>query len=303
MTWRRGRATVGDYVARDGTRRPIELAYETLGDGTPLLLVMGINAQRIFWDDRLCARLAAAGFRVIRFDHRDTGESTHLDAPVPRAGRALARRMVGAAIHAPYTLSDMAGDVIGLCDHLTIERAHVVGVSLGGMVGQHLAIEHAPRVRSLVAIMTATSARRFLPTPRALGALFAPAPRSVEEAGRHVEQLFRAIGSPVFAHDAARLRAIGEEAHRRGASPRGFLRQFAAVLASGDRERALRGVNVPTLVIHGTRDPLMPIAAGRALARAVPHATWLPLAGMGHHLAEELWDVIARAIARHAAAA
>jgi pimeloyl-ACP methyl ester carboxylesterase len=300
VIWRSGRATVGEYVARDGARRPVELFYQELGDGVPLVLVMGINAQSIFWDDGFCARLADAGFRVVRFDHRDTGESTLLDARVPAPWQSLARRFVGAAVAAPYTLSDMARDVVGLLDALALRDAHVVGASLGGMVGQHLAIEHAPRVRSLVTIMTTPGARRFVPEPRALRALFAPAPRSAEEAGRHVAQLFTTIGSPVWPANHERLRALGETAHRRGASPRGFLRQFAAVLASGDRARRLRDARVPTLVIHGTRDPMFPVAAGRALARALPDATWLPVAGMGHDLPEPLWPTLVAAIARHA---
>lgn len=286
-----GRVRVGD----------VEIAYDQFGDrGMPLVLVMGIGAQRVFWDDALCAQFVDAGFRVVRFDHRDIGESTRLDAPVPDPRKVLARRLLGAPITAPYTLSDMAGDVAGLIDQLGFGSAHVVGASLGGMVGQHLAIEHPERVRSLTVIMSSPGGRRYLPEPRALKALFAPAPKTAEEAGRHAEALFAAIGSPAWPVEGTRLREIGERAHARGMSPRGFLRHFAAVLASGDRKARLPEVKAPTLVIHGSRDPMFPLRAGRDLARMIPGATWLPIAGMGHDLPPPLWPVFVAAIARHA---
>lgn len=281
----------------------IEIAYDLFGDrGLPLVLIMGIGAQRVFWDDAFCQLFVDAGFRVARFDHRDIGESTRLgrDAPVPRPGRAMVRRLVGARVTAPYTLSDMASDVAGLIDALGFGSAHVVGASLGGMVGQHLAIEHPTRVRSLTSIMSAPGARRYLPEPRALRALFMPQPKTAEEAGRHVARMFEAIGSTAWPADPERLRAIGERAHARGMSPRGFLRHFAAVLASGDRRPRLRTTNVPTLIIHGSRDPMFPLAAGRDLARMMPDATWLPIAGMGHDLPAPLWPTLVAAIKRHA---
>ena len=279
----------------------IELAYDLFGArGMPLVLIMGIGAQRIFWDDRFCEQLVDAGFHVARFDHRDIGESTHLDAPTPDPRKALLRRMVGAAVDAPYTLSDMASDVAGLIEHLGFGSAHVVGASLGGMVGQHLALEHCDRVRSLTSIMSTPGGRRYLPEPRALRALFSPRPRTAEEAGRHIEAMFAVIGSPLFPIDGAHLRAVGELSYQRGMNPRGFLRHFAAVMASGDRAPKLPACNVPTLVIHGTRDPMFPLRAGRDMARTVPNATWLPIAGMGHDLPSALWPVLARAIARHA---
>lgn len=281
----------------------IELAYDLFGDpdhGRPLVLIMGIGAQRVMWDDVFCELLVARGFCVVRFDHRDVGESTRLDVPVPDPKRVLLRRLVGARIDAPYTLSDMAGDVGGLIDALGFGAAHIVGASLGGMVGQHLAIEHPARVRSLVSIMSSPGARRYVPEPRAMRALFRPAPRSAAEAGQQVEKLFRTIGSTAWPIDGARLRTIGERAFQRGLSPRGFLRHFAAVMASGDRRDRLRGVRVPTLVIHGSRDPMFSIRAGRDLAGLMPDATWLPIAGMGHDLPPPLWPTLVAAITRHA---
>ncbi|MGE5187350.1 MAG: alpha/beta fold hydrolase [Acidobacteriota bacterium] len=296
-----GRVHVGNYLARDGGSKPIELAYDVFGSkGRPLVLVMGIGAQRIFWDVELCERFVAAGFQVVRFDHRDTGESTRLDAAVPAPWPMLARRLVGAHIAAPYTLSDMAHDVVGLLDGLGLADAHVLGASLGGMVGQHLAIEHAARVRSLTAIMTSPGARRFMPKPRAMRALFSPRPTTAEQAGLHMESLFTTLGSTAWHVDRERLRRLGAEAFARGMNPRGFLRQFAAVLASGDRRPRLRTLEVPTLVVHGSQDPMFPLSAGRTLAHLVPHATWLPVAGMGHDLPAPLWPTLVAAVTRHA---
>jgi pimeloyl-ACP methyl ester carboxylesterase len=280
----------------------IELAYDDLGprDGRPLVLIMGIGAQRLLWDDAMCDAFVARGFRVIRFDSRDVGESTYVDAPVPSPGKTLARRLVGLPIHAPYTLSDMARDVVGLLDATGIARAHVMGASLGGMVAQHLAIEHGNRLRSMTSVMSTPGARRYLPEPRALRALFAPAPRSAEQAGEHAATLFQTIGSPAWPSDGERLRRLGAEAYRRGTNPRGFLRQFAAVLASGDRAPRLGDVRVPSLIIHGSRDPMFPLSAGRAQAALIPGATWLPIAGMGHDLPAGLWPTIVAAVAKHA---
>jgi pimeloyl-ACP methyl ester carboxylesterase len=281
----------------------VELAYDLFGDpvrGRPLVLIMGIGSQRVMWDDAFCEQLVARGFRVVRFDHRDIGESTRVDAPPPDPRRVLLRRMIGARIDAPYTLSDMAGDVAGLIDALGFGAAHVVGASLGGMVGQHLAIEHPARVRSLVSIMSSPGARRYLPEPRALRALFRPVPRTAEQAGQHFEKLFRTIGSTAWPLDVERLRSIGERVFQRGLSPQGFLRHFAATLASGDRRARLRDVHVPTLVIHGSRDPMFPIRAGRDLAALMPDATWLPIAGMGHDLPSPLWPTLVAAIVHHA---
>ncbi|MDB4954763.1 MAG: alpha/beta hydrolase [Myxococcales bacterium] len=295
------RVHVGTYAARDSSEKGVELAYDVIGErGLPLVLIMGIGAQRIFWDDEFCDLLVTAGFQVVRFDHRDIGESTRLDAHVPNPLPLLARSLAGRAVTAPYTLSHMADDVVGLLDALGWPAAHLVGASLGGMVGQHLAIEHPDRVRSLTSIMSSPGGRRYVPEPRAFRALFAKAPKTAEEAGRHVERMFGVIGSPAWPIDGARLRALGETSYARGMNPRGFLRQFAAVLASGDRREKLPAVQVPTLVIHGTRDPMFPLAAGRTMAKLIPGATWLPIAGMGHDLPAPLWPMLVNAIARHA---
>ena len=291
-TSRTGRAKVG----------AIELAYDVFGDrGRPLVLIMGIGAQRIFWPEELCHRFVAAGFHFARFDHRVIGQSTHLrDAPTPRANRVLVQRMLGRLPDVPYSLSDMASDVAGLIETLGFSPAHVVGASLGGMVAQHLAIEHPDRVRSITSIMSTPGGRRYLPQPRALRALFMPRPTSAADAGEKIAQTFRILGSTLWPSDDARMRAAGALAFERGLNPRGFLRHFAAVLGTPDRRPKLRDSKVPTLVIHGSADPMFPLRAGRDLARMMPDATWLPIAGMGHHLPEPLWSTMIAAITRHA---
>ena len=290
---RTGRANVG----------AVELAYDIFGtSGRPLILIMGIGAQRIFWSDALCAAFVAAGFHVARFDNRDVGESSKLDhAGVPRAARVMFQRfLLGSIPVAPYTLSDMAMDVANLIPALGWERAHIVGVSLGGMVAQHLAAEHPHRVISMTSIMSTPGGRRYIPEPRALAALFLPRPADAAAAGEQVAKMFAVLAGPVFPRDPAELRAVGEAAYNRGMSPRGFLRQFAAIMATPDRRPALRSTHVPTLVIHGTRDPMFPLRAGRDLASMMPDATWLPLAGMGHDMPAQLWPTLVAAIARHA---
>ncbi len=282
----------------------VELEYETRGTGAPLVLVMGIGAQMVFWDDELIDRFVRRGFQVIRFDHRDIGLSTRLDhLPVPRPGRIVTRALLRQPVEAPYTLSDMAGDVVGLLDHLAIDRAHVVGMSMGGMIAQHLAIEHPRRVRSITSIMSTPGRFRLTwSDPRALVALFGPAPRTPEQAEANIVKTFRVIGGAEGA-DEARLRTVGRRAFERGMSPRGFLRHFAAIAASGDRTARLAAVRTPTLVIHGAEDPLIKPAAGRATARAIPGARYVEIPRMGHLLPLRAWDEVVDRIADHAARA
>lgn len=290
--FRSGRANVG----------AVELAYDVFGErGRPLVLIMGIGAQRIFWAEGLCERFVAAGFHVVRFDHRDIGQSTHLrDLPTPRPNQVLAQRMLGHVPKVPYTLSDMATDVAGLIEAVGFGTAHVVGASLGGMVAQHLAIEHPARIRSMTSIMSTPGGRRYLPEPRALRALFMPRPKDAASAGEQIAQTFKILGSTMFPSDDEHMREIGALAFERGLNPRGFMRHFAAVLGTPDRRPKLRASRVPALVIHGSADPMFPLRAGRDLANMMPDATWLPIAGMGHHLPEVLWPTLVAAIARHA---
>jgi pimeloyl-ACP methyl ester carboxylesterase len=277
----------------------IEIVYETIGDpGDPaLLLVMGLGMQLIHWDRELCERFAERGFRVIRFDNRDSGLSTQIDAPVPNILRAMA----GFPIRAPYLLSDMADDAFGLLDHLGIERAHVAGVSLGGMIAQTMAIRRPERVLSLGSMMSTTGDRRVgTPKLRVWSILMRSAPERREAYIDYFVGVFRRIGSPAYPLDEARVRELAGASFDRSHSPAGTARQLAAILASGSRTRALRQLDVPTVVIHGKADPLIPFRAGVATARAIPGAELLAFPGMGHDLPRELWPRLTDALEKNA---
>lgn len=278
----------------------VRLCYQTFGDPTDptVLLVMGLGMQMLGWDAELCQMLAARGFHVVRYDNRDCGRSTHLtDRPAPSRLALGTRRIRRPA----YTLADMAGDAVGLLDHLGVEATHVVGASMGGMIAQTLAARHPGRARSLVSIMSATgSLRSGQPSPRLWRTLLAPLPG--DEAG-YVSALttaHRLIGSPAYPADETLLRDLLVASHRRGVPRGGFERQLGAIFAAGDRTRELRTIRAPTLVIHGTADCLVPPSGGRATARAIPNANLLLLDGMGHDLPRALWPRMLDAIAANA---
>lgn len=284
-------------VRGDGVDLHVE---DSGGEGEALVLVMGIGAQLVLWPDELCERLSARGFRVIRLDNRDVGLSTHLShLPVPDPRRTLARAAMGLRVDAPYTLSHMAGDVRAVLDALGVERAHIAGMSMGGMIAQTFCLEHPARARSLTSIASTTGDRRyaFAARPEALRALLRPPPRTREESAERTIATFRAIGGKTHAPDLALLRHMGARSFDRGTNPAGFARQLAALCASGSRRAALRSLRVPTLVIHGAQDPLIPAAAGRATAELVPNARLLELGDMGHDLPRPLWDVMVDAMA------
>jgi pimeloyl-ACP methyl ester carboxylesterase len=277
----------------------IEIAYQSLGDpsGQPLLLVMGLGMQLIHWDLELCEQLAEQGYRVIRFDNRDAGLSTKIDAPVPPIMRAMA----GFHIDAPYLLKDMADDTFGLLDALDVERAHVAGVSMGGMIGQTMAIERPERVLSLTSVMSTTGERRAgMPKLRVWSVLMRRAPERRDAFVDYFVRMFRMIGSPGFPMDEPRIRELAAATYDRDHSPAGTTRQLAAVLASGDRTAQLKRVRVPTTVIHGSDDPLVPFRGGAATARAIPGAELVAVPGMGHDLPREIWPKLMEAVARNA---
>jgi pimeloyl-ACP methyl ester carboxylesterase len=279
----------------------IELCYQEMGDadGEPLLLVMGLATQMLAWDEGFCGLLADSGFRVIRFDNRDIGRSTKLtSAGVPRR----VDMMVGRRAGAPYLLRDMAADAVGLIDHLGIDSALVVGASMGGMIVQTMAIEHPERVRSMVSIMSNTGSRwTGMPSRKAMAVLMGRPPRGREAAIERAVKTFQVIGSPGYPFEEERVRQIAGRSYDRGHSAAGVLRQLHAITASGDRTEALRGVRVPTTVIHGNRDVLVRPAGGRATARAVPNARLRMIDGMGHDLPRQLWPVFVEEIAAIAA--
>jgi pimeloyl-ACP methyl ester carboxylesterase len=284
-----------DQFARVGE---LDIAYQTLGDPSdpPLLLVMGLGMQLIHWDLELCRRLADRGFHVIRYDNRDAGRSTMIDAPVPN----LVRAMAGLPIDAPYLLGDMADDAFGLLDHLGIERAHVLGASMGGMIGQEMAIRRPERVLSLASLMSTTGERRHGRPKLRLWSLFIHrAPRRREDYVEYFVRVFRMVGSPQVPVDEARLRELAGATYDRGHHPAGTGRQLAAIMASGDRTEQLRALRVPTVVIHGSDDPLVPFRGGVATARAIPDAEFIAIPGMGHDMPSEVWPKIIDAVVRN----
>jgi pimeloyl-ACP methyl ester carboxylesterase len=281
----------------------IEIAYEVMGDASaqPLLMIMGLGMPLTTWDDDLCAMFAERGFRVIRFDNRDSGRSTKVvGGPRPNVVEATLR----IARSASYTLEDMAGDCAGLLSHLGIQRAHVLGVSLGGMIAQTLAIEHPDRVLSLASIMSTTGNPRVARSrPRAGLALLSKAPDDREGYVEHSVKMSRIVGSKGFVRDEERARERLRAGYDRGRDPIGSLRQLLAIVASGDRTKALSRLRVPTVVIHGLEDPLVPPSGGRATARAIPDARLVEIAGMGHDLPRGAWPRIVDAVADNAARA
>jgi len=280
----------------------VELTYESFGEGEPLLLIMGIGAQMVVWDEEFCRMLAARGFRVIRFDNRDVGESTRLDAlGTPNVLEVLRRRFTGRKVRAPYTLDDMADDTVGLMNALGIDRAHLVGLSLGGMIAQCTALRHPERVRSLAIMMSGPGELwASLPTFAALRALTTRPPKGREGAIEHFVQAWSTVGFAQHGTPRDRLRKLGALQYDRGISPRGFARQFAAILAAPSRTRALAQLRVPTLVIHGANDPLIPPLAGRLTAARIPDARLMVIEGLAHDLGPTAWGYTIDALTENA---
>lgn len=275
----------------------VEIEYEVLGEtGEPLMLIMGLGAQMVHWPTELCQMFINRGFRILRFDNRDVGLSSRISDDGVKRRRAMSmfwRALTGLPVEAPYVLGDMADDAAGLLEKTGFERAHVLGVSLGGMIAQSMAIRHPARVLSLTSIMSTPGGRRFgLPTVRALRALLGPRPKTREEAADSLIRTFRVIGSPGFYRNEERIRDVAMRSFDRGQSPDGLRRQFTAVLASGSRYDKLKYVDVPALVVHGTEDPLVRPAAGRATARAIPNARLEMISGMGHDLVDGVWPLL-----------
>jgi pimeloyl-ACP methyl ester carboxylesterase len=281
----------------------LALCYDSFGDpaAPPLLLIMGLGAQMILWDDAFCGGLAERGFRVIRFDNRDIGRSTYMSETVRVDLPALMmQRLQGKPIACPYMLADMAADAVGLLDFLGIESAHIVGASMGGMIAQEMAIRYPARVRSLVSIMSSTGAPTLPPpSPEGAAVLLAPPATTRDEYIANFCRSWKVLRAGSFPEDEARDPGRAARMWERGTNPPGVARQLLAILASGDRTLPLGSVTAPTLVIHGTPDPLVPVEAGRATAAAVPGAKMLELARMGHALPIAIWPEVIGAIAEH----
>lgn len=275
----------------------LDLNYQVHGpdDGAPLLLIAGLGMQMTGWQPGFIDELVARGFRVVRFDNRDSGLSTFLnDAGVPDIAKLYSGETSGAS----YTLSDMADDAVGVLDAVGIEQAHIVGISMGGMIAQQLVIDHPQRALSLTSIMSTTGDRSVGgATDEATMALMTPVPLESEAALTKLVNDSRIIGSPGFPFDEDAVRARHVAAIQRANNPTGTARQFAAIIASPDRTRALHEVKVPTLVIHGADDPLVNASGGQATADAVPGSRLVLIDGMGHDLPAQLWSRIADEIA------
>jgi len=294
------RAVVNEAAIPGGK---IELEYETLGppDDPPVLLIMGFTAQLTLWPDGFCEALAGRGRHVIRFDNRDCGLSTKFDGVDVDIGAAMAAAMAEDPSQMPpipYTLSDMADDAAGLLRHLGIESAHIVGASMGGMIAQVFALEHPERTRTLVSIMSSPGDPEVgQPAPEAAAVLLATPP---SDRAAYIEN---SVNSLVWQSkkygDPDKQRETSARQFDRSFYPEGAPRQLAAIYAGGRRADRLRELDVPTLVIHGRDDTLIPPAAGFLTADAIPGSALLFLSDMGHDLPEPLWPVIVDAIVSH----
>ena len=281
--------------------RGIVLCYEEFGDPAdpPVLLVMGLATQMIAWHEDFCEELVGRGFHVVRFDNRDIGRSTHVDNRPPTTKELLLRR----APPGQYTLSDMAEDTGALMRELDIAPAHVVGVSMGGMISQMLAAEHPEQVRSLTSIMSNTGSRwNGQPAPAVLRQMLKRPPATREEVVERAALIFGIVGSKGL-HDEEHIREMADRSWERNHDPRGPGRQLGAIIATGDRTPKLRQIQVPTLVMHGTRDKLIRPSGGRATAKAIPGARLIKVEGMGHDLPRPLWSTLIDEIAGHAKSA
>ena len=281
----------------------ITLAYETFGDpgDDALLLVMGLGGPMNWWHRDLCARLAARGFFVIRFDNRDVGRSSRMRGTGRLTRRSLVRAYLGDRTATPYTLADMADDGFDLLDALDVHAAHVTGVSMGGMIAQTMALARPERVRSLVSIMSTTGSRRVgWADPRLLRLLLAPPARTRDDYIARAPAAWTVIGSPDYPAPADEIRERAGETWDRGADRVGATRQMLAILGQPDRTAGLRRLRIPTCVVHGIADKLVHRSGGLATARAIPGAELVLVPGMAHDLPRELWPVFVDAIVRTA---
>lgn len=284
---------------------PLHIEYESLGDPAhpAIVLIMGLGMQLMAWPDSFCQALVARGYRVIRFDNRDCGLSGR--APGKKRANlllAMAASALGLPVRTPYTLEDMAGDTVGLMDRLGMDRAHIVGASMGGMIAQVLAAKFPQRVLSLTSIMSSSGNRRVSkPSKKARKVLLSrPSdPKNPDSVIEHLVEMFGVIGSPGYPSSREELRSRIGHSVRRAYEPAGTARQLLAIIASGDRRQLLHTITAPTLVLHGADDPLVPLAAGRDTAQNIPGATLQVIEGMGHDFPEALMPRLAQAIADH----
>jgi pimeloyl-ACP methyl ester carboxylesterase len=281
----------------------IQIEYESFGErsGEPILLVMGLGAQMLLWDEEFCQQLADRGHWVVRYDNRDVGLSTHFDASgEPNLPQIMLEAQSGKTPAVAYTLDDMADDAVGLCDALGLQRVHVVGASMGGMIAQTIAYRHPARISSLVSIMSSTGSPSLPPAkPELLARLAGPAPVGRDATIEAAIETWRMISGPGYPFDEALVRERTGLMYDRANHPQGQARQLAAILAHGDRSPRLAAVRAPTLVIHGTDDPLVPVAGGVHTHASIPGSELLLIPGMGHDLPRPLFAKLVDAISTH----
>lgn len=283
----------------------IEIAYETFGDPSDptILLIMGLGAQMVMWEDGVCALLVARGFHVVRYDNRDVGQSTWIDTPGLDLGATAFAALSGDTGDVPYFLADMAADAVGLLDHLGIESAHLVGASMGGMIAQQVAIDHPGRVRSLTSIMSTTGEPGVgEPAPDLATVLLAARPDGRDEAIAAGVEISRAISCAEH-FDEERARELSELQYDRGNNPDGVARQLIAILGSGSRAEGLARLDLPALVIHGRQDRLVDFSGGQRTAELIAGADFLAIDDMAHDMPKVHWTRAADAIAAVAARA
>jgi len=277
----------------------IEYASHGPRDGETILLIMGLGAQMTRWPMPLIEMFNARGFRVVTFDNRDVGLSHKFEAAGPADVAAImAARVAGETPSAAYLLNDMARDAAGVLDALDIERAHIVGASMGGMIAQMVAANHAHKTLSLTSIMSSTGNPELPPAkPEAMAILMTrPVSDDLETLATNAVKAQKTIGSPGYPADEVEIRARFLNDYRRAYYPVGVTRQMAAVMASGDRRDALRKIQVPTMVVHGLADPLVPIEGGRDTAAVIPGAELREFPGMGHDLPPPLFPALVDAV-------
>ena len=292
-------STSGEQMASLPTG--MDICYQTFGDPTadPLLLVMGLGGPMTWWSTDFCTMLAENGFYVIRYDNRDVGHSSRVKVRVHR--RSLLRAYAGLKVRAPYSLSDMAADGFALLDHLGLGSAHVVGVSMGGMIVQTMALDNPALVRSLTSIMSTTGRRSVgWQDPRLMPLLLAKRQQSRVAYVETSSRLWKMIGSPLYPDTTAAVRERAGETFDRGVSASGVVRQVLAILSQPDRSRYLRSLRMPALVIHGLADRMVHVSGGRATSRALHGSELLLVPGMGHDVPIELHETFVEAIRRTA---
>lgn len=282
----------------------IQIEYDTFGDSSsaPLLLIIGLGSQMIFWDEKLCEKLAGNGLFVIRFDNRDVGLSTKIEeAGIPDLMAAFEAQMKGEKIQAHYTLDDMADDSVGLLAALGIEKAHICGMSMGAAIAQTVAIRHPSHVLSLISIYGSTGNPELpQPKPEALNVFLTPPPEEREACIEYLIDSFKILAGSGFPFDEEWHRNLAARAYDRAFYPQGMARQLMAILAHYNRKPALKSVTAPTLIIHGDEDPIVPVEGGKDAAEAIPDAELIIIEGMGHDMPHNgAWNQIVEALVKH----